>query len=298
MSITTKNGDLGITENLRGDKINKASPILEVIGTLDEFTSALGMAKCSIDKTYHEELDYIQGVLIEIMAYMSSDFTRNLCLDFEYLEMRIKHYESLYPSFKEFIKPDFTSKLDFSRAVIRRAERAFFSLELDDPVGAYLNRLSDYLYALARAIEFSELVKASIGHQSSGPLTLDRARHIADAVIKEAKEKSAQIVVSIYNNEGNKILTYRMDEAFVISISLAEKKAYTSAVLKMTTSELSKLTLVGGDFEGLEEMVNEGIVSLGGGCPIIDGGKVIGGIGVSGGSVETDEYLAHHGANR
>lgn len=303
MSITSKRGDTGQTENLRGIKMNKDSPVLEVIGTLDEFTSALGMAKCSIDKIYHEEIDHVQDMLIEIMAYLSSDGTRNLDLDASlmFLESRIEHYEGLFPGFKHFIKPgayDGTSKLDFSRTIIRRAERAFFSLEVGGSVGVYLNRLSDYLYVLARAIDFSELVKESLGRVSSGPLTLDRAIRMADAVLKEAKKQSALIVVSIYNHEGNKMLTYRMDEAYVISTNLAEKKAYTSAVLKMTTTELKELTRKGGDFEGLEDMIKEDIVTLGGGCPIVEDGHIIGGIGVSGSSVEMDEYLAQYGSDR
>ena len=87
-----------------------------------------------------------------------------------------------------------------------------------------------------------------------------------------------------------------MDDAFVVSFALAKKKAYTAAALRMPTHELGKLTAKGADFEGLANMLDEEIVTLGGGYPITINDSIIGAIGVSGGSAKSDTALAKYGA--
>ena len=314
MSIRTGRGDQGVTDTLSQKRIAKNDPLIELIGSLDEFSSALGTAKVQMCKKYALEVEKLQHTLIQIMGYISSEFKLEVAIKDEvrHILTRIDALEALYPTQNKFVLPggsESSSRLDVSRAIIRRAERTFEYIRKDyeniEPLGQYLNVLSDYIYCLARAIDFENLVQESLNQKRSGlslnkdfdlKMSLKLALTIAGEVISEAEKMHCHIVVSICNQEGINILTLRMDEAFVVSIKLAEKKAFTSAIMKMKTDELGKLTAKGEDFEGLENMVEEELVTLGGGIPLNVDRSTVGGIGVSGGSVEQDIHLASVGA--
>ena len=86
-----------------------------------------------------------------------------------------------------------------------------------------------------------------------------------------------------------------MDGAFLVSFDVAVKKAYTSVAVKMSTMELNALAQPGGTFYGLDKMEGGNIIIFGGGVPIVEGGTIIGGLGVSGGTGEEDHSLAEYG---
>ena len=83
-----------------------------------------------------------------------------------------------------------------------------------------------------------------------------------------------------------------MDGAFLVSFNVAVKKAYTAAALKMSTMELSSLVKPGETFYGLQN--DEKLMIIGGGVPLKRNGKVVGGLGISGGTGEEDHSLCEY----
>jgi uncharacterized protein GlcG (DUF336 family) len=81
------------------------------------------------------------------------------------------------------------------------------------------------------------------------------------------------------------------------SIEVSQNKAWTSAALKMTTADLTKVTLPGAELYGLTTTNNGRIVVFGGGIPLVHEGKVIGAVGVSGSSVVNDIRVAEAAVN-
>jgi uncharacterized protein GlcG (DUF336 family) len=156
-------------------------------------------------------------------------------------------------------------------------------------------------------LEFREVVKQALENNlpqagestnESKTMTLDFAKELAEAIENEAKRMGVNVVISIANKDGISILTQMMDNAFIVSKGLAEKKAYTSAALQMPTHALKELVKAGASFEGLEDMVDEEIITLGGGYPLKNKEVTYGAIGVSGSSADNDIYLASYGASK
>lgn len=313
MAIYTKTGDQGTTGTLSGKRWKKNHEYIMINGKIDEITSYLGFVKTIADQDTIEELTNLQKRLIEVMAYISSEGNRSLLLkhDIQFFEKRIDEMLELYPKQEKFILPgdcEVAARLDIARTIVRECERymvAFVEhIDFDKQIIMYFNRMSDYIYTMARMLDFREKVKSNIDvlkvKENFPAVALDLyiARKLSNRIIKKAIEMRCNVVVSIVDMAGLPILTEKMDGAFPISFDLSRKKAYTSAMLKMSTQAVKELTKQGGDFEGLEDMVVEDIVSLGGGTPIIVDGEIIGAIGVSGGSAKEDGYLAEFGTKQ
>jgi cob(I)alamin adenosyltransferase len=164
--IFSKKGDQGTTSLLSGERISKASLRLDAYGTLDEASSALGLAKTfTRNEAILEMIDAVQEDLLMLGARLS-----DTAPDSEYsigikriqrLEGWILKIHEEVPMPSQFIYPGTNSasaSIDLARTIIRRAERRAMALkeagELDNPeVHAYLNRLTDFLFILARYAE-------------------------------------------------------------------------------------------------------------------------------------------------
>ena len=164
MSITTKTGDKGLTGLFTGDRIAKFSPIMEANGTIDELDSLLGEAKHYVPGEMVEIIETIQLRLYDVMAELASKgkYAKVGEEEVRWLEGLIHKYEEEV-QLKGFVLPGSTlasAKLDVCRTVARRAERRVAKLVLDYGFGnnalVYLNRLSDLLFIMARAIEKRE----------------------------------------------------------------------------------------------------------------------------------------------
>lgn len=164
MPITTKTGDKGLTGLFTGDRVAKYSPIMDANGTIDELDSFLGEAKHYVPGEMVEILEKIQVQLYDLMAELASKgkYSKVGEDDVEWLEGLIHKYENEI-QLKVFVLPGSTiasAKLDICRTIARRAERKVAKLVLDygfgDNVLVYLNRLSDLLFIMARAIEKRE----------------------------------------------------------------------------------------------------------------------------------------------
>ena len=138
-------------------------------------------------------------------------------------------------------------------------------------------------------------IKDAIANKSE-EMTLQKAKRLALAVEKEAEKIGVKAVVAVSNAAARPVLVECMDDSYIASYDVAFNKAYTVVALKMSTSTLKNLSQPGESLYGIQ-FTNQGkIVIFGGGEPLYMNGKIVGGLGVSGGSEEQDTYLAQYGA--
>lgn len=312
MNIYTKQGDQGTTSLLSGERVEKSDIRIEAVGTVDELTSHLGKVKSIIkDRQAKQDIEEIQKNLINLMAEIVDEKRRNKSFSEETikdLEEKIDEYQSLIPSMKEFVLPGanrVSAEIDIARTVARRAERrmtaAVAKSQSVSLIRKYINRLSDYLYILARYMDYYEMIYSQLNKNPlqekvcAKGITLNLAKKIASVIEDKANEMRLPVVIALVNKEGNPICIHIMDNAFLISYELAVKKAYTAVALKAATESLKEITRPGNDLGGLEEALENKITTIGGGIPLFNGQDVIAGIGVSGGTAEQDIYLAKYG---
>lgn len=165
--IYTKTGDKGETSLIGGVRVPKYHLRIESYGTVDELNSYIGLVKDLIDTEKEREILYeIQDRLFTLGSLLASDPEKARMKlpdlkeeDIQLLEQEIDRMEGLLPELKSFILPGghlAVSTCHIARCVCRRAERLVVQLatetELIPIAGKYLNRLSDYLFVLARKI--------------------------------------------------------------------------------------------------------------------------------------------------
>jgi uncharacterized protein GlcG (DUF336 family) len=139
-----------------------------------------------------------------------------------------------------------------------------------------------------------EIVKKVVDSLKNTSLTLNEARYIIRRVEEEAERIGVKAVVAAADSGANIIAVECMDDSYIASYDIAVNKAFTSVSLKMSTKTLKSLAQPGGELYGIQNTNDGKIVIFGGGVPLIRGGKVIGGIGVSGGSEKQDTYLGDY----
>ena len=126
-------------------------------------------------------------------------------------------------------------------------------------------------------------------------ITLDDAKFLAAEVEKKAREMGVNAVVAIADEGGNLKLCECLDNSYLASRDIAINKAYTVVALKMPTAKLASLAAPGGSLYGIQHTNGGKIVIFGGGDPLSVRGRIVGGIGVSGGSAEQDTALSSYG---
>ena len=168
MKIYTKTGDKGLTSLIGGTRVPKHHIRIESYGTVDELNSYVGMIRDMEGISDHQKnlLKEIQDRLFTIGSSLASDPERSKMKipdlhddDILRLEKEMDEMNLEMPELKHFILPGGSVAVSFchiARCVCRRAERITVQLaeesEVDDRVIIYLNRLSDYLFVLARKI--------------------------------------------------------------------------------------------------------------------------------------------------
>ena len=145
--------------------------------------------------------------------------------------------------------------------------------------------------------EIREIVKKALASvkPNKNEMTLALAERICDAVTDYAKKMGVNAVVCVSDGAGNPKLVKSMDDAYIASYDVAVNKAFTVVALKMSTKTLKPLAQPNGSLYGIQFTNGGRIVIFGGGEPLTVNGKVIGGLGVSGGSEEQDTELARLG---
>jgi len=117
---------------------------------------------------------------------------------------------------------------------------------------------------------------------------LNIAKGIADRVEAESTKQNVPVAVTVIDTHGNVVLTHRMSGAPAFSLEIAERKAYTSALIGVRTADLAPLVQPGADLYPLLAVSGGRYSAMGGGVPVTRDGQVIAGVGVSGGTVQED----------
>ena len=127
-------------------------------------------------------------------------------------------------------------------------------------------------------------------------VTLEDARKVIAAGEAKAKELRQPMNIAVADGGGNLVAHVRMDGAWLGSIDIAIKKAFTARAFDISTKELAKHSQSGGEFFGINTSNDGRVMIFAGGIPLLRAGKVVGAIGVSGGSGEQDQTVAEAGA--
>lgn len=191
MKVYTKRGDDGTTGLLYGGRVDKDDLRTEAYGTVDEAVSALGMARALLGAgEWHDAVLALQRELFVLGAQLAThpdhwpqltdEVSRVTTVMVDRLEAGIDALTARYPLPQEFVVPGQQpagAAIDLARTIIRRAERRVVTLHRagalpDDAALRYLNRLSDHLFVLARAVEGGEHVP-SRSHAGDVPRTRD-----------------------------------------------------------------------------------------------------------------------------
>lgn len=321
MKLYTKTGDGGKTSLLSKERVGKDDLRVEAYGTVDEANTAMGLAKSVLKIVWAEDL--LESIQLECIA-LNADLATNTAAEGRIHMSHVARLEAVIDSLekkriqqKYFVTPGSSiagAALDLARTIVRRAERLAVRLRrtqpLSQPVALYLNRLSDFLFVLARCVEQEEIITAATrkvleilqiseheGEEKAvfGVSRLEQAKKVIAAAEKKAREIGIPMVIAVVDDSGILIAQHRMDGSLLASISLAFGKAYTAAALKMPTDQAAKVALPGQSLYGIHTAEQGKFIVFGGGFPLAKEDKIVGGLGVSGGSVEEDMLVAKAG---
>jgi uncharacterized protein GlcG (DUF336 family) len=127
-------------------------------------------------------------------------------------------------------------------------------------------------------------------------ITLADARRIIMAAEKKAAEIGQPMNIAVVDGGGNLIAHVRMDNAWIGSVDISIKKAWTSRAFDIETKQLAEFSQSGDQFFGIHASNNGRVMIFAGGIPLKRGETVVGAIGVSGGSGKQDHAVAEAGA--
>ena len=181
--VYTRRGDMGKTSLVGGQRVSKASVRLEAYGTVDELSSHLGLLAAMLaDGSDKEMIIRIQTCLFNVCTNLATDQEQTELYPSAYLpdgeieamEQKVDEIMKMLPERQGFVLPGGTkeaAQAHVCRTVCRRAERRIVALsevaKITPSVLQYVNRLSDYLFVLAKKINFnanhSEIVWQNVG---------------------------------------------------------------------------------------------------------------------------------------
>lgn len=322
MAIYTRTGDAGTTALFTGQRVSKTHPRVEAYGTLDELNAALSLCICAAKNPQHRQLlENIQLQLFWFSAELASESEEPTpeqryisSEEIAALEAAIDTAMGRVPPLRSFILPgrcEAASRLHFARTLARRAERRLVELSTEISVRhvlmRYINRLSDCLYALARAEDhdahqndiiqkvaerYLAAVQAPAIKEPTMSLSFQELHQLTRAAVTRAEELQVPVVISIVDANGTQMVAWRMPDALLVSSELAPKKAWTAVAMKTATHELTSAVQPGAALYGLESHMQGKVVTFGGGYALWREGLLLGGLGISGGSVEQDMDIA------
>jgi uncharacterized protein GlcG (DUF336 family) len=155
--------------------------------------------------------------------------------------------------------------------------------------------------AYARTVNAAAVESAagdfSLMSTSIKTLQLPDARRMIAAATKKAEEIGQPMNIAVADAGGNLLAFERMEDAWMGSIDIAQKKAWTSRAFDIATKDLAEHSQSGSQFFGIHASNDGKVMIFAGGLPIKQDGKVVGSIGVSGGSGEQDHAVAEAGAS-
>jgi uncharacterized protein GlcG (DUF336 family) len=127
-------------------------------------------------------------------------------------------------------------------------------------------------------------------------VTLSDARRVIAAAEEKAADIGQPMNIAVVDAGGNLVSHVRMDGAWMGSIDISINKAWTSRAFDIATKDLSAVSQPGEDFYGIHVSNKGRVMIFAGGIPLKRDGKVVGAVGVSGGSGEQDQAVAEAGA--
>lgn len=165
MKIYTRTGDKGMTSLVGGTRVPKDSPRLEAYGTVDELNSWIGLVAATAGNLLPGEdarlLTWIQNKLFDLGCELATETESKYrprevsAADVETLEAAIDRVDATLPAHNRFILPGGTqasAQAQIARTVARRAERRMLAIGPAENALRFVNRLSDYLFILARRL--------------------------------------------------------------------------------------------------------------------------------------------------
>lgn len=312
--VYTRTGDGGTTRLGDNRVVPKDARRVAVSGIIDEAASALGVGRSLATEPVAKAIGELQPQLTALMARVSLYDPEAPMWTASDLEAKIEEIRGIVPMPDAFVYPGDSkagAALHFARTVVRRAERETAALAREEGVPPtdmqFINRLSDYVYALAVWADHEDQVGRIVrlvvrgGKPRPGEemwnMSCAMEQALARKMIAAMDEKAAAVGVpmamAVCDADGSLVAFERQANVLPVSIGLARKKAFTAIQLKMPTENLANLTQPGQELWGLHNDPN--LVVFGGGIPLVKDGLVVGAVGVSGGSVAEDISVAEAG---
>jgi uncharacterized protein GlcG (DUF336 family) len=131
---------------------------------------------------------------------------------------------------------------------------------------------------------------------SAHTITLADARRVIEAAERKAADIKQPMNVAVVDAGGNLVAHVRMDGAWMGSVDISIKKAWTARAFDIETKALSRLAQPGADFYGIHASNDGRVMIFAGGIPLKRDGRVVGAVGVSGGAGKQDQEVAEAGA--
>jgi len=230
---------------------------------------------------------------------------KNISFETKNIENCILKYSNILSLNDEYKTPEENEEVLIAYLlyiIIKKIQRRFLLLSKSRGIRLelinYISKSRDFFHIVYKFIQEKVMVKyvielvseklSSIDMDSN--LSLEKARKIIRAGERKAKEMNIAAVFAVVNPEGNLIIEERMDNAILVSVEVAYKKAYTAAALKLNTQDLTALVQPGAMFYGLQS--DPKYIVFGGGMLLKVDGKIVGAVGVSGGSAQEDMEIA------
>lgn len=304
-------------------KISKSDPRFSAIGALEELSAEAYL--CITEEGGGDFASEITEVL-PVIEKISKGVAAPRNAEFFVTDNEISRLNELIASLSCFNESSgkplnaLSAGFNKAKAIARKAERELVAADLKfgSPKGAvgYLNiisklfaaevkkanslngkafadRKTDAPQVIAAANTPTEkIIENMVKRMIGSAITLEEAKALTEKIEKEAERRGKKAVIAVCNEQGNPVSVHVMDGAFLVSFDVAVKKAYTAAALKMSTMELSSLVKPGETFYGLQN--DEKLMIIGGGVPLKRNGKVVGGLGISGGTGEEDHSLCEY----
>lgn len=320
MAIYTRTGDAGTTALFTGQRVSKTHPRVEAYGTLDELNAALSLCVCAAKNPQHRQLlENIQLQLFWFSAELASESEQPApeqryisSEEIAALEAAIDTAMGRVPPTQLYFtrRSEAASRLHFARTLARRAERRLVELSTEISVRhvlmRYINRLSDCLYALARAEDhdahqnniiqkvaerYLAAIRTSATVEPAMSLSFQELHQLTRAAVTRAEELQVPVVISIVDANGTQTVTGACLTHYS-SVANWHRKSPTAVAMKTATHELTSAVQPGAALYGLESHMQGKVVTFGGGYALWREGLLLGGLGISGGSVEQDMDIA------
>jgi ATP:cob(I)alamin adenosyltransferase len=310
--IYTKIGDKGTTRLGNNSVVPKDHKRIAVSGIIDEASSALGLARSYLSSELKKDILSLQADFVNLMGRICLYNPDAKIMQVTEIEKKIDNIKEKTPIESVFVYPGNSTggaALHMARSIMRRAERQYVSLSHDDEINPedlkYINRVSDYLYVMAVYADYEEhvveIARATVEEIQNregamcpvkdDEISLEEAKSLICVMEKKSLEMKIAMVLAVVDDHGSLVAFLRQDGALPISTKLAPAKAYTSVQLKMPTKQLTGLIQPENELFGIN--INDpNLVVFGGGIPLTKNGRIVGAIGVSGGSVEQDVTVA------